>query len=45
MEEQPQPAQSDLVPLELGKVYATVPVGNPPSQQQNLNIPDSLTVR
>lgn len=44
--EQPQPAKSELVPLELGlKVYATVPVVNPPSQQNNLNIPDSLTVR
>lgn len=44
--EQPQPASSELVPLELGlKVYSTVPVVNPPSQQQNLNIPDSLTVR
>lgn len=44
--EQPQPAKSELVPLELGlKVYSTVPVVNPPSQQQNLHIPDALTVR
>lgn len=44
--EQPKPVRSELVPLELGlKAYATVPVVNPPSQQQNLNIPDSLTVR
>jgi len=44
--EQPKPAKSQLVPLELGlKVYATVPVVNPPSQQKILNIPDSLTVR
>jgi phenylpropionate dioxygenase-like ring-hydroxylating dioxygenase large terminal subunit len=46
VEEQPRPATSELVPLELGlKVYATVPVVNPPSQRQNLNIPDSMTVR
>jgi phenylpropionate dioxygenase-like ring-hydroxylating dioxygenase large terminal subunit len=44
--EQPKPAKSEIVPLELGlKVYATVPVVNPPAQQQILNIPDSLTVR
>lgn len=44
--EQPQPVRSELVPLELGlKAYATVPVVNPPSQQKNLNIPDSLTLR
>ena len=44
--EQPQPVRSELVPLELGlKAYATVPVVNPPLQQQLLNIPDSLTVR
>ncbi|MBF2001171.1 MAG: aromatic ring-hydroxylating dioxygenase subunit alpha [Synechococcales cyanobacterium C42_A2020_086] len=46
MEEQPKPARSELVPQELGlKVYSTIPVVNPPAQQQNLNIPDSLTVR
>ncbi len=46
MTEQPQPAKSEIVPLELGlKVTATVPVVNPPLQQQLLNIPDSLTVR
>ncbi|NMF83447.1 aromatic ring-hydroxylating dioxygenase subunit alpha [Nodosilinea sp. P-1105] len=44
--EQPQPVKSELVPLELGlKAYATVPVVNPPLQQQLLNIPDSLTLR
>lgn len=44
--EQPQPAKSEMVPQELGlKVYATVPVVNPPLQQKILNIPDSLTVR
>jgi phenylpropionate dioxygenase-like ring-hydroxylating dioxygenase large terminal subunit len=44
--EQPQPVRSELVPLELGlKAYATVPVVNPPIQQQILNIPDSLTMR
>jgi len=44
--EQPKPAKSEIVPLELGlKVYATVPVVNPPIQQQLLNIPDTLTVR
>ncbi|WP_035987986.1 aromatic ring-hydroxylating oxygenase subunit alpha [Leptolyngbya sp. KIOST-1] len=44
--EQPKPVKSELVPLELGlKAYATVPVVNPPLQQQLLNIPDSLTVR
>ncbi len=44
--EQPKPAKSEIVPLELGlKVTATVPVVNPPSQQKILNIPDSLTVR
>jgi len=44
--EQPKPAKSEIVPQELGlKVYATVPVVNPPIQQQILNIPDSLTVR
>lgn len=44
--EQPQPAKSEIVPLDLGlKVTATVPVVNPPAQQQILNIPDSLTVR
>ncbi len=44
--EQPQPVKSELVPLELGlKAYATVPVVNPPLQQQILNIPDSLTMR
>ncbi|MGG6242469.1 Rieske 2Fe-2S domain-containing protein [Nodosilinea sp. AN01ver1] len=44
--EQPKPARSEIVPLELGlKVYATVPVVNPPTQQKNLNIPDRLTVR
>ncbi|HIK45357.1 MAG TPA: aromatic ring-hydroxylating dioxygenase subunit alpha [Leptolyngbyaceae cyanobacterium M65_K2018_010] len=44
--EQPKPVKSELVPLELGlKAYATVPVVNPPIQQQILNIPDSLTVR
>jgi phenylpropionate dioxygenase-like ring-hydroxylating dioxygenase large terminal subunit len=44
--EQPQPAKSEIIPLELGlKVHATVPVVNPPAQQQILNIPDSLTVR
>lgn len=44
--EQPQPAKSELVPLELGlKVYSTVPVVNPPSQQQNLSIPETLTLR
>lgn len=46
VKDQPQPARSELVPLELGlKVYSTVPVVNPPNQQQNLNIPDTLTVR
>jgi phenylpropionate dioxygenase-like ring-hydroxylating dioxygenase large terminal subunit len=44
--EQPKPAQSEMVPQELGlKVYATVPVVNPPIQQKILNLPDSLTVR
>lgn len=44
--EQPQPVRSELVPLDLGlKAYATVPVVNPPIQQQILNIPDRLTVR
>jgi len=44
--EQPKPVKSELVPLELGlKAYATVPVVNPPLQQQLLNIPDSLTLR
>ncbi|PSR13130.1 Rieske (2Fe-2S) protein [filamentous cyanobacterium CCP3] len=44
--EQPKPARSEIVPLDLGlKVYATVPVVNPPTQQKNLNIPDRLTVR
>jgi phenylpropionate dioxygenase-like ring-hydroxylating dioxygenase large terminal subunit len=44
--EQPQPAKFEIVPLDLGfKMHATVPVVNPPSQQQNLNIPDALTVR
>ena len=44
--EQPQPVRSELVPLDLGlKAYATVPVVNPPLQQQILNIPDSLTMR
>ncbi|WP_017298635.1 aromatic ring-hydroxylating oxygenase subunit alpha [Nodosilinea nodulosa] len=44
--EQPKPAKSEIVPLELGlKVTATVPVVNPPTQQKILNIPDSLTVR
>lgn len=46
VEAQPQPAKSELVPLELGfKMYSTVPVVNPPTQQHNLNIPDGLTVR
>jgi phenylpropionate dioxygenase-like ring-hydroxylating dioxygenase large terminal subunit len=46
MEEHPKPAHSELVPQELGlKVYSTIPVVNPPDQQQNLNIPDSLTMR
>jgi phenylpropionate dioxygenase-like ring-hydroxylating dioxygenase large terminal subunit len=46
MEDQPKPASSELIPQELGlKVYSTIPVVNPPAQQQNLNIPDSLTVR
>ncbi len=44
--EQPKPVRSELVPLELGlKAYATVPVVNPPLQQQILNIPDRLTLR
>ncbi|MEA5449886.1 aromatic ring-hydroxylating dioxygenase subunit alpha [Leptolyngbya sp. CCNP1308] len=44
--EQPKPVKSELVPLDLGlKAYATVPVVNPPLQQQLLNIPDSLTLR
>ena len=45
---QPQPAKSELVTLadDKGlKIYAKVPVVNPPSQQKNLNIPDGLTVR
>jgi phenylpropionate dioxygenase-like ring-hydroxylating dioxygenase large terminal subunit len=42
----PQPAKFEIVPLEMGlKVYATVPVVNPPSQQKNLGIPDTMTVR
>ncbi|MGF1569249.1 MAG: Rieske 2Fe-2S domain-containing protein [Nodosilinea sp.] len=46
VQEQPQPAKSELVPLEMGlKIYSTVPVVNPPSQQKILNIPDGLTVR
>ncbi len=44
--EQPKPAKSEIVPQELGlKVYATVPVVNPPIQQKILNLPNSLTVR
>jgi phenylpropionate dioxygenase-like ring-hydroxylating dioxygenase large terminal subunit len=44
--EQPKPVRSELVPLELGlKAYATVPVVNPPIQQQILNIPDRITLR
>ncbi|TVQ08576.1 MAG: aromatic ring-hydroxylating dioxygenase subunit alpha [Leptolyngbya sp. DLM2.Bin27] len=44
--EQPQPVRAELVPLDLGlKAYATIPVVNPPLQQQLLNIPDGLTVR
>ena len=45
---QPRPAKSKLVTLEndMGlKIYSTVPVVNPPSQQKNLNIPDGETVR
>lgn len=42
----PQPVRSEIVPLAMGlKVYATVPVVNPPSQQRNLGIPDTMTVR
>lgn len=42
----PQPAKSEIVSLEMGlKVYVTVPVVNPPSQQQNLGISDTMTVR
>ena len=45
---QPQPAKSKLVASadDKGlKIYSTVPVVNPPSQQKNLNIPGGLTVR
>ncbi|MGB3136837.1 MAG: aromatic ring-hydroxylating dioxygenase subunit alpha [Nodosilinea sp.] len=44
--EQPKPAHFEIVPLNLGfKVYAKVPVVNPPSQQKNLNIAGRLTTR
>jgi phenylpropionate dioxygenase-like ring-hydroxylating dioxygenase large terminal subunit len=37
---------SEIVPLEMGlKVFSTVPVVNPPSQQKNFGIPDTMTVR
>jgi phenylpropionate dioxygenase-like ring-hydroxylating dioxygenase large terminal subunit len=42
----PKPASFDIVPLAMGlKVYSTIPVVNPPQQQQNLNIRDTKTVR
>jgi phenylpropionate dioxygenase-like ring-hydroxylating dioxygenase large terminal subunit len=42
----PQPAKFEIIPLEMGlKVFSTVPVVNPPSQQRNLGIPDTMTVR
>jgi phenylpropionate dioxygenase-like ring-hydroxylating dioxygenase large terminal subunit len=48
VQEQPQPARSELVtdPNHQGlKIYSTVPVTNPPSQQQNLGIPEGETIR
>jgi phenylpropionate dioxygenase-like ring-hydroxylating dioxygenase large terminal subunit len=45
---QPQPAKSELVTDTNNqglKIYSTVPVTNPPSQQQNLGIPEGITVR
>jgi phenylpropionate dioxygenase-like ring-hydroxylating dioxygenase large terminal subunit len=45
-QEAPQPASSEIVPLEMGlKVFSTVPVVNPPSQQRNLGIPETMTMR
>ncbi len=45
-QQQPQPAASELIPLEFGlQVKATVPVVNPPAQQKNLQISDSITTR
>jgi phenylpropionate dioxygenase-like ring-hydroxylating dioxygenase large terminal subunit len=45
-QEAPQPAKFEILPLEMGlKVLSTVPVVNPPSQQQNLGIPEAETVR
>ncbi|MEM6599589.1 MAG: aromatic ring-hydroxylating dioxygenase subunit alpha [Cyanobacteria bacterium P01_C01_bin.69] len=48
VQEQPEPAELKLVTLEddMGlKIFSTVPVTNPPSQQKNLNIADGVTVR
>ncbi len=43
---QPAPATSELIPLEFGLlVKATIPVVNPPAQQKNLRIAETLTVR
>lgn len=44
--QQPEPASSELTPLEYGlQVRSTVPVVNPPSQRQNLKIADEVTLR
>ena len=45
-QEAPQPAKFEIVPQAVGfKVYSTVPVVNPPSQQRNLGIADTMTMR
>lgn len=45
---QPEPAKSKLVTLDddMGlKIFSTVPVTNPPTQQENLKIAEGVTVR
>jgi phenylpropionate dioxygenase-like ring-hydroxylating dioxygenase large terminal subunit len=45
---EPQPAKSELVTSADNKglkIYSTVPVANPPSQQKNLNLSDEITIR
>jgi phenylpropionate dioxygenase-like ring-hydroxylating dioxygenase large terminal subunit len=44
--EQPEPASSQLIPLEFGLlVKSQVPVVNPPQQQKNLGIAEATTIR